>query len=381
MIYLDSSATTQVSPAAAQKMLQAATELWGNPSSLHHVGLAAEKILEEARGRILSALGIRVPNSKNLIFCGSGTEANNLALFGTAHAKTHNRGKRIIVSDSEHPSILEPAKRLQEEGYDLVTIPTQNGMLDLDALSRALEKETVLFSCMLVNNETGARYAVEQAFSLAKKRWPNIVTHCDAVQGFLKVKFTPDTLHADMISISSHKLHGPKGVGALYVATPILTSRRLTPYILGGGQENGMRSGTENIPGIAAFGEAVQTGFQIERAAIVRDYLLAHLPAEVTANLPIGERAPHIVSLLLPGIRSETMLHFLSASDICVSSGSACASNTGHGSYVLKAFGLTPKQADSTIRISFDDAMTIDQIDTFLEVLQKGVSSLVRNNK
>lgn len=381
MVYLDSSATTRVSDAAAKKMIEAATVIWGNPSSLHNVGLEAERLLTEARLRVLTALGVRNGKKENLVFSGSGTEANNLALFGVAHAKAHNHGKQIIITDSEHSSVRESARRLSEEGYRVCSLPTRGGVLDFEALEQALQYETVLISCMLVNNETGARYEVERAFAMTKRRYPNAVTHCDAVQGFLKVPFTPEKLGADLISVSSHKVHGPKGVGALYVSSPTLKAKRIVPLICGGGQESGLRSGTENIPGIAAFGEAVLAGFSADAALATRAYLLSHLPEEVTPNIPVGQYAPHIVSLSLPSIRSETMVHFLSSRGICVSSGSACASNAvSHGSAALAAFGLDAKRADSTIRVSFDDAVTTEEIDCFLAALREGIATLVRRN-
>lgn len=379
MIYLDSSATTRVSDAAAKKMLEAATVLWGNPSSLHEVGLQAEHLLTEARQRIFEALGVRNGKKENLIFCSSGTEANNLALFGTAHAKAHYKGKQILISDGEHSSVRESARKLAEEGYRVTCIPTRDGVLDLNALQEALEHETFCISCMLVNNETGARYEVERAFSLVKRRYPNAVTHCDAVQGFLKVPFSPERLGADLVTVSAHKIHGPKGVGALYVASSVHKSKRIVPLIWGGGQESGLRSGTENVPGIAGFGEAAAAGFSIDAVCAAREYLLSHLPREVIPNLPAGQCAPHIVSLSLPAIRSETMVHFLSSVGICVSSGSACSSNaTSHQSAALTAFGLDAHRADSTIRVSFDDAVTTKDMDAFLDALHTGLSTLVR---
>lgn len=378
MLYLDNSATTPVSAAAAEKMLMAATQLWGNPSSLHSAGLAAEKLLNEARANVLSALGIRDKNAGKLIFCSSGTEANNLALFGTAYAKKNNRPKRIVTDDSQHSSVREPLRKLEEEGFEVVRLSTKGGVIDPDELAAAINENTILVSIMTVNNETGACYDIRQAFSLVKRLNPNAVTHTDAVQGFMKIPFQASC--ADLITVSGHKLHAPKGSAALFIAAPVLKAKKIVPIILGGGQEEGFRSGTENVPGFCALGEAVKTPFPAENAALCRQYLLAHLPERITPNLP-ATPAPHILSLTLPGIRSETMLHFLSAKEIYVSSGSACSSHSKHVSSALVSFGLTDAQADCTIRISLSGEETTADMDVLIAALQEGIDSLVAAKK
>lgn len=377
-IYFDNSATTRVSEAAAQKMIQAAREIWGNPSSLHRMGKTAETVMNEARASVLNALGVptlsALENRRSLIFTASGTEANNLAILGCAYAKPRNRSRRLIVSDSEHPSVLECALKLEREGYDVYRLSTKGGVLHPDDIAHALEREPFLVSCMTVNNETGARYDIETLFAMAKAVYPRVITHTDAVQAFLHVP-----LHAaDMITVSAHKIHGPKGVGALYVSPSVRKAKALSPVIFGGGQEDGLRSGTENVPSIAGFGEAARCRPDHTAQANVRQSILDRLPVEVRANLPAGSFAPHILSLTMPGIRSETMLHFLEDRGIYVSSGSACSSNTGHGSYVLRAFGLPDAEADATIRLSFDEAVTLQQADAFLAALQEGLATLVR---
>lgn len=380
ILYFDNSATTRTSEEAARAMYTAATEDYGNPSSLHRMGKQAEHIVQTARCDLLRALNRPCLSSldakKSLIFTSGGTEANNLAVLGTAYSKARNKTRRLIVSDSEHPSVLECAAKLRREGYDVYSLSTRGGVLHTDDIAQALEKEPFLVSCMTVNNETGAVYDTDMLFSMVKSRYPKAVTHTDAVQAFLHV---PVTQKADLVSVSSHKIHGPKGVGALYIAPLVLTAKALSPVAFGGGQETGMRSGTENVPGIAGFGCAAKCGIDTSAQAAAREYILAHLPADVRANLPLGKAAPHILSLGLPGIRSETMLHYLEERDILVSSGSACSSNTHHGSYVLRAFGLSDTDADSTIRLSFDSTVTIEQAQFFLDVLEAGTRELVRS--
>ena len=388
-IYLDNSATTSVSDAAREKTEQALSSLWGNPSSLHTAGLRAEELVSEAREHILSALGIADRSSvgkSRLIFTGSGTEADNLAVFGTARAKAQNRGGRIITTDSEHPAILEPCKALEREGFDVVYISTKGGELDLDQLSAALNDRTFLVSIMAVNNETGAAYNIADAFEAAHRFSKDIITHTDAVQAFSHIPLSPDRIGADMVTVSGHKIHGPKGIGALLVRPELLKAKKIVPIIYGGGQEGGMRSGTENVPGIAGFGaaaaefspEAVRVRYK--RLSALREYLLSKLPDDVSVNKPSGKTAPHILSLKLPSIKSETMLHFLSARNIYVSSGSACASHGKKASHVLTAFGLSPKEADCTLRVSLDDSVTEEMLDIFASALEEGCHSLVKIN-
>ncbi len=383
MVYFDHSATTPLSPKVKERMA-AAIECFGNPSSVHHVGNEAQKTVTQARKEVLFALGVpmKAPADANsLIFCGSGTEANNLAVFGTVRAKNRTRMPKVIVTDSEHPSVLEAVRALEARGEAKVDyLSTRHGALDLNQLQTLLTPDTVLLSIMAVNNETGACYAVKEAFALAKERCPDIVTHSDCVQAFGKIPLCAKTLGADLITLSSHKIHGPKGVGALYVAPHILKEKKLVAHLYGGGQENGLRSGTENTIGIAGFGAACADMQPMTTAAQVRDYLLARLPEGVKANLPTTP-APHILNITLPCIKSETMLNFLSSQQIYVSAGSACASHGKHASYVLRAFGLTDAEADASLRISLSHDSTIEEADAFLSALQKGVQMLVRMKK
>lgn len=382
-IYFDNSATTALCPEAKAAMLET-MESYGNPSSLHTAGQEAHMLLEKARGQVAAALGVRLTRPAELIFTASGSEANNQAIFGTVYAKPRRIGKRIITTDCEHPSVAASMARLEREGFEIVRIPTKGGVLDVDAAIAALETPTVLVSMMLVNNETGARYDVESVFAAAKRKKPETVTHCDCVQGFLKVPFTPASLKADLVTISAHKIHGPKGVGVLYVSPAIHKAKQLAPHIYGGGQESGFRAGTENLVGIVGFGAAcaamaAQKQAHIETMQTLRTQLeerLSHM--EVTLNIPSGARAPHVLSITLPHIKSQTMLNHLSAKGICVSSGSACSARATHPSASLLAFGLSPEKADSTIRVSLCEQNTIEEIERFCEALEDGLRHLVR---
>ena len=258
-IYLDNSATTALCHEAIAAMRQVMEETYGNPSSLHAVGLAAEKIVTAARSDVLAALGVR-GDGRQLIFCGSGSEANNLALIGTYTAKRRRTGARVILTAGEHSSTEAAAEYLASLGADVVRLSTKDGALDMDEAAAALTENTVLVSSMLVNNETGALYPVANLFRLAKAKCPDVICHCDAVQGFLKVPLSPRTLGADIVTVSAHKIHGPKGIAALYVSPEILKRRALVPVIHGGQQENGLRAGTENVIGIAGFGAAAAVG-------------------------------------------------------------------------------------------------------------------------
>ena len=381
-IYLDNSATTPLDERVMEKMSEA-MRIYGNPSSLHSAGLAAEKIVSHSRAEIFASLGVRGAKKENLIFTASGTEANNLALFGVAYAKSRRAKTKIITTDSEHPSISEPLKRLEADGFTVVRIPTVGGALDLGALEAALDKNVLMASFMLVNNETGALYDLKRAFAMIKRACPDAVTHVDAVQGFLKVKFTPAMLGADLVSISSHKIHGPKGVGALYIHPDIIRAKKIVPVTLGGGQESGFRSGTENTVGIAGFGEAARLGREdfdrnTAHIASLRESLIEKLSAlEVRLNIP-AVCAPHVVSVTLPNIKSETMLHFLSSKGIYVSSGSACSSHSAGASPTLLSYGLSSSDADCTIRVSLSRMNTPDDMETLANALCEGISTLVR---
>ena len=389
--YLDNSATTPLCPAAKQKMTDM-LENFGNPSSLHSLGMEAEKTVSEARDKIFTALGAKKAGKvkpQMLVFTSSGTEANNLALIGAATAKERQKGGKIIVGETEHPSVTETAKYLASIGYKVAFIPSPRGVWDMEKYRSELTSDTILVSAMLVNNETGAVNDIAAIAALAKEKNPAVIIHCDAVQGFLKLPEPLASLPADLITISSHKIGGPKGAGALFVREKILQTKSLVPFVHGGGQESGMRSGTENTVGIAGFGAAAEYESKVltaslENFASLREYaekLIAEKLPDVRVNVPAGRYAPHIMSLTLPGVRSETMLHFLSRSGVFVSSGSACSSNSGHKSHVLLSFGLPEKEADSTVRVSFGVQNTKEDVDNLVNSLAAGLSTLARRTK
>ncbi|MBE6612767.1 MAG: cysteine desulfurase [Ruminococcaceae bacterium] len=387
-VYFDNSATTPLCPEAREAMC-AAMDCYGNPSSLHTMGVAAEKLVSDARRAILATLGVKCTTKiaeNQLIFTASGTEADNLALIGAASAKKWNCTKKILISDSEHPAVLEPAAELERRGFEVVRIPTVGGLPDYGMIEAAADKNIILASFMLVNNETGAVYDIPRIAKLIKAKNPDALLHADCVQGYLKIPFTVKSLGADLITLSAHKIGGPKGVGALYMTQSVITKKQISPVIFGGGQEFLMRSGTENVIGISGFGAAAKAGHKALSASIaaesaIRAHLIGALSGErfsgIRLNLP-ENAAPHILSITLPSIKSETMLHSLSRAEIFVSSGSACSSNTGHGSHVLRAFGLSDKEADCTIRISLGPQNTIDDANRFLDALEGSLQTLVR---
>ena len=309
MIYLDNSATTALCDVAKQKMTEA-MECYGNPSSLHPLGEKAHSMVEQARKDIATTLGVRGPLLPGqLIFTSCGSEADNLAIFGTAYAKARRKGGRVITTDSEHPGVENAMKALEKDGFDVVRIPTRGGVLDMVAFANALNDRTFLVSLMTVNNETGALYDVGRAFAMAKAKNPDVVTHTDAVQGYLKCRFSPTALRADLVTVSAHKIHGPKGIGALLVSPEALKRRDLIPTLMGGGQESSFRSGTENVIGIVGFGAAAKEGYSnlanhLEHLRSLRDYAMERLQAlPVRLNLPQGTCAPHILNLTLPDLR------------------------------------------------------------------------------
>ena len=386
MIYLDNSATTALCAPAKQAMLEA-MENFGNPSSLHKAGVEAEHGLKRAREQVLSALGVRT-GAGQVYFTASGTEANNLAILGSVFAKERRTGNRIVTTEGEHSSVEMVLQSLEKKGFEIVRIPTRDGALDMDFAAHAIDKSTLLVTAMMVNNETGALYDLKSLFALTKRNAPNAVTHCDAVQGFMKTVFSPAAVGADMVTVSSHKIHGPKGVGALYVSADVLKAKKLVPVTLGGGQESGMRSGTENTIGIAGFGAACAAAQGTLRADLahmtqLRSYLEQRLGehGEITLNLPRGNRAPHIVNLTLPDIKSETMLHYLSAKGIYVSSGSACSSHGHATSRALTAFGLSPERSDCSLRVSLCPSNTREDVDALCDALFAGTRELIRIHK
>ncbi len=383
MIYLDNSATTALSARVKEKMYEV-MECYGNPSSRHSLGLDARKIIENAREQVGAALGISHPLAENLLFTSCGSESNNMAILGSVYAKARRRANKIITTNSEHSSVENVMRKLEGYGFEVVRVPTVNGIIDEDLLMSAIDDKSLLLSLMLVNNETGAAYDVKRLFALASRKNPEIITHCDAVQGFLKVPMSLRSLGASTVSVSAHKIHGPKGVGALYISPDIIKQKKIVPYLIGGGQEGGLRSGTENVIGIAGFGEAAEEGYKnlstnVNRMTNLRDLCeRGVVEAGARPNIPRGARAPHVLSVTLPSIKSETMLNFLSSKGICVSSGSACSSHAKALSSSLLGFGLSPGEADTTIRISFSEYNTEEEINVFASALKEGIDTLVK---
>lgn len=381
-IYFDNSATTPLCPAAREALLRVLDTVPGNPSSLHALGAEAERELTEARAVILTALGSDKTRGR-LVFTGCGSEANNLAILGAARAKKFRGTPRLITTDSEHPSVLRQAELLASSGWDVVRISTRGGVLDREAFGAALTPETAIVSLMLVNNETGALYDAASAFALVRRRVPSAILHCDAVQAFLKVPFSVHRLGCDALSVSAHKVGAPKGVGALWYSPELERRRALSPVIYGGGQEAGLRSGTENVAGIAAFAAAVRENagklpFFTERTTALSAQILETLTAAdagIRFNLP-PVRAPHILSITNPRVRSETLVHFLSARQICVSAGSACSSHDKKPESALPAFGLTEKETRRTLRVSLSADNTPEEAAVFCSALLEGVKTL-----
>lgn len=376
MIYFDNAATTRVSDTAAQAALTAMTELYANPSSAHAFGFEAEKALRAARAAVLAVLGF-TPSEGSLVFTGSGSEADNLALRGAAHALAR-RGRHIVLSDSEHPAVENTAKDLEKEGFTVSRISTESGKLDLDEARAVLTPDTILVSCMAVNNETGAIYDIASLASLAKALCPNALFHTDAVQAFTKIP-AGVWKKADLVSVSAHKIHAPKGVGALFVRKGV----RLVPCITGGGQENGLRSGTEAMPGICAMAAAAKQAtadFAALDAQVksINAYMRSRLSTldGVCINTEPDGFLPHILSIAVPGLRSEILLRFLSERGIYVSAGSACSAKHADNR-VLSAFGLPDKIADSTLRLSFSADNTTAECDAFVKALSDAMQTLI----
>ena len=384
-VYLDNSATTPICDEALEVYCKTSKEQYGNPSSLHSFGFEAEKVLNSARERILSSLSAK---GSTAVFTASGSEANNLAIIGRAYAKErYKRGAKIITTEGEHASVDSPLERLSGEGFRIVKIPTVGGKIDMDKLRSELTSDVILVSMMMVNNETGALYDLAAVSSLMKRSCPEALLHADCTQSYLKIPFTKQSIGADLLTLSSHKIEGPKGVGALIIDEKVIKNKGLSALILGGGQEGGLRSGTENVPGVAAFAEAARIGLSELRARYtkmkgLRELLISRIKEEetlfeISPTLP-ESHAPHILNLTLPGIRSETMLHYLSSLGVYVSSGSACSSNSHHSSSSLVAYGRSADEADSSIRISLSHRNTEEDVDIFISALCSGIKKLQR---
>lgn len=367
MIYLDNSATTKPCDAAVAAMTKAMTEDWGNPSALYGFGIDAAHAMRSARSKVASAMGAE---PDRVFFTSGGTEADNWAIFSTVK-RFGKRGHHLITTAVEHHAVLNCFKELEARGFEVTYLqPDPLGRITLDALKAALRKDTILVSIMMVNNETGAVMPIDKMAKLTHRICPDAVFHTDAVQGFMKVSFSAKTLGADLISVSSHKIHGPKGAGALYIS-PRLKS--FPALMIGGGQENGYRSGTEGTPAIMGFAAACEACAATFRQDIVREKeLLTTLikDLEVLDSVVINgaHEAPHILSLSIPGVPTQNSINILQDAGICVSAGSACAK--GHRSHVMTAMNLKPEIIDGSFRVSICRETTQDDLKTLVKTIK-----------
>ena len=370
MIYLDNSATTKPCPEAVDAMVKALTTGWANPSALYSFGIEGAKALRTARAQTAAAMGAQ---PDRVFFTSGGTEADNWAVFSTAK-RFGKKNRHIITTAIEHHAIEHPMKELEAQGYEVTYLaPDALGRITLDALKQALRPDTFLVSIMMVNNETGAAMPIAQMAKLVHRVCPDAVFHTDAVQGFLKVPFQAKTLGADLISVSSHKIHGPKGAGALYISPRL---RSLPPYLYGGGQESGLRSGTEAMPAIMGFAAACAAGAKtlsqdIAHEAALRDHLIQRVSAMEGVQINGAHDAPHILSLSVPGVPTQNTLNLLQEDGICVSAGSACAK--GHRSHVLTAMNVRPEVIDGAFRVSLCRYNTQQEIDLLADALERRV--------
>lgn len=371
-IYLDNAATTKPCTEAVQAAVSAMTENFGNPSSLHRAGLDAQLAVDNARKIIAGSLGA---DSSNIIFTSGATESNNLALRGACNAYGRKR-RKIVASSVEHASVDETLSALEKSGFEVVRVsPRSDGRFYTADFVDSCDENTVMLTMMYVNNETGYILPVKETFSAIKRKFPEIITHSDCVQAYMKIPVKANTLNADLISLSGHKIHGVKGVGALYIKKGI----RVLPIVTGGKQERGIRSGTESVPLICAFGAAAEKFLpdineRFRRVTELKKYLISNILQidGITINSP-DDGSPYVVNISV-GKRSEIMLHFLESKNIYVSSGSACSK--GQQSGVLGQFGISGKNADSAIRISMTAETTESELDEFVSAIREGIENI-----
>ncbi len=378
-VYLDNSATTKCLPSVAALMTKIMCEDYGNPSSMHRKGVESEKYIRYAKEVIARTLKVQ---EKEILFTSGGTESDNIALIGTAFANCR-AGNHIITTRIEHPAILQTCAYLEKQGFQITYLPVDaNGIIRLADLERAMTRQTILVSIMHTNNEIGSLQPIAEAGELIKRMNPNTVFHVDAVQGFGKFHIYPKKMKVDMLSVSAHKIHGPKGVGFLYINEKV----KVKPIIFGGGQQKGMRSGTENVPGIAGMALAVEEIYKdfeekTDYLYTIKDRFIKGVSGieGVKINGLTGrDSAPHVVSVSIAGIRSEVMLHALEDKGIYVSAGSACASNKPATSATLKAIGVEKQYLDSTLRFSFSVLTTEEEIDYTLQQMYDMIPMLRR---
>ena len=371
-VYFDNSATTKVLAPVADLVMKVMTEYYGNPSAKHGKGMRAEQYIKEAAEIIAGTLKV---SPKEIVFTSGGSESNNMALIETAMAN-RRAGNHIISTAIEHASVYNPLAYLEEQGFEVTYLPVDhNGHISLEDLERAVRRETILVSVMYVNNEIGAVEPVEEIAKLIHKINPAILFHVDAIQAYGKFVIRPKRQGIDLLSVSGHKIHAPKGIGFLYVDSRV----KIKPLIYGGGQQRGLRSGTENVPGIAGLGAAAREMYRdhserLKRMYEIKDYMISRLgevEGTTVNSLPGDQSAPQIVSASFSGVRSEVLLHALEEKGIYVSSGSACSSNHPAVSGTLKGIGVKKELLDSTLRFSFGVFNTKDEVDYCISVLQE----------
>lgn len=373
MHYLDNAATTAVLPEAAQAAMNAMCETFGNPSSLHKMGIEASKLLENSREIVASAINA---SAEELVFTSCGTESTNIAIQGTAHLNRHKKG-RIITTAIEHAATINMVKQLEAEGFETIfLLPNADGHIEIEAFEKAFTENTVLVTCQLINNEIGTLQPVEQIGKMIKRSGYKTLFHIDAVQGFCRMKIEPKAWNCDLMSISGHKIGAPKGIGALYIKKGL----RLPPLMHGGGQEKGIRPGTEALPMIAAFGAACeikQKNFEkdLEHVSNLAKYFEQSVVDNLANAMFNGNSdTPFMRNLSIPHCKSEVMLRVLESDEVYVSSGSACSK--GKQSSVLQAIGLPKERTDTALRVSFSPSNTKADIDAFIAAAQKGMKML-----
>ena len=377
--YLDNSATTRCSKAAADMVYKLLTEDYGNPSSLHMKGVEAENYINDAKKKIAKTLRVQ---DKEILFTSGGTESNNTAIIGAAMANKR-AGRHIITSSVEHASVLAVMQFLEEQGFEITYLPVNHdGVISVEELKNAVREDTILVSLMHVNNEIGAVMPIEEAGAAIKEKNPAALFHVDAIQSYGKLEIRPKRMNIDMLSVSGHKIHGPKGSGFLYIKD----KTKIKPIIYGGGQQKGMRSGTDNVPGIAGLGLASKMVYDHleendKHMRGLRTYFVRELAKmdQVVVHGPQGEEAaPQIVSAAFVGVRSEVLLHTLEERGIYVSAGSACSTHKRSGSPTLTAIGLPKNQMEATVRFSFCETTTREELDYTLQVLNEVIPMLRR---
>lgn len=381
-VYFDNSATTRCYDSVKDIVVKAMTEDFGNPSAMHLKGVEAEKYIKSSAESLARLLKVQ---EKEILFTSGGTESDNLALIGATFANKRS-GNHIITTSVEHPAVSQPALFLQEQGFEVTYLPVDSrGVVKMDALKAVLREDTILVSVMYVNNEVGAVMPVEEIAALVHEKSPRALFHVDAIQAFGKYRIYPKKMGIDLLSVSGHKIHGPKGVGFLYINE----KAKIQPQILGGGQQGGMRSGTDNVPGIAGLGAAAVEIYKnleenVENMYRLKEHIAQGLEkiGDIRINgMDLREGAPQILSISVMGVRSEVLLHSLEERGIYVSAGSACSSHKRKPSATLAAMGMSKDQIESTVRLSFCEENTIEEADYFLQVMGELVPMLRRYSR